>query len=29
MKADTGIIHGNNNKSNNSKERITASFEMK
>ena len=29
LKADTGIIHGNNNKANNSKERITASFELK
>jgi ABC-type molybdenum transport system ATPase subunit/photorepair protein PhrA/predicted acetyltransferase len=29
MKADTGIIHGNNNKENNSKQRITASFELK
>jgi len=29
LKADTGIIHGNNNKTNNSKERITASFELK
>ena len=29
MKAETGIIHGNNNKQNNSKQRITASFELK
>ena len=29
MKADTGIIHGNNNANNNSKQRITASFELK
>lgn len=29
MYAHTGIIHGNNNKNNNSKERITASFEIK
>lgn len=29
MKADTGIIHGSSNKSNNSKDRITASFELK
>lgn len=29
MKADTGIIHGNNNSNNNSKHRITASFELK
>lgn len=29
MKADTGIIHGSSNKSNNSKDRITASFEKR
>ena len=29
LKADTGIIHGNNNKTSNSKDRITASFELK
>lgn len=29
LKADTGIIHGNNNSNNNSKHRITASFELK
>ena len=29
LKADTGIIHGNNNSNNNSKNRITASFELK
>lgn len=29
MKADTGIIHGNNNSNKNSKHRITASFELK
>lgn len=27
--AKTGILHGNNNKQNNSKQRITASFELK
>ena len=29
LKADTGIIHGNNNSNNNSKNRITVSFELK
>ena len=29
LKSDTGIIHGNNNKTYNSKQRITASFELK
>ena len=29
LKADTGIIHGSSNKSSNSKDRITASFELK
>lgn len=29
LKADSGLIHGNNNKNNNSKHRITASFELK
>ena len=29
LKAKTGILHGNNNKNKNSKQRITASFELK
>jgi len=29
LKAETGIIHGSNNKNSNSKNRITASFELK